>query len=169
MKQWNEWKQKLLADKKLLLLLCVFLAGLLLFAFSGAVGNKKEPQPSSDLYALRASLEKTLEQRAEKLLSSVDGVGKVHVLVTLQSLQEYRYAENAQQGGETGQSRNEIVIVEENGEKTGLTVTVLSPVVQGVAVSCEGGGSARVRQEVTRLLCAAFDIGAGSVYVSKLV
>lgn len=168
MKQWSEWKQKLLADKKLLLLACVFLAGVLLFALSGVSGGEKRPAAAADEYTLRASVEKTLEQRAEKLLSTVEGVGQVKVLVTVASLQETRYAENTQQGGADTVSRREIVIVEKNGEKTGLSVTVLSPVVRGVAVSCEGGSSARVRQEITSLLCAAFDLGAGSVYVSKL-
>ena len=60
------------------------------------------------------------------------------------------------------------MIVEVNGEKTGLALSVASPEVRGVAVSCEGGGSARVRQEVSSLVCAALGVNASRVYVSKL-
>ena len=45
---------------------------------------------------------------------------------------------------------------------------VSAPAVRGVAVSCEGGGSARVRQEVVELLSAAFGIGAAHIRVSEL-
>ncbi len=111
-------------------------------------------------------MEAELESRLVKLLSSVEGVGKVKVMVTVECLQAASYAQDVSSCGDRTES--EYVFVEENGEKTGLTLTVASPVVRGVAVSGEGGGSARVRQEVTGLVCAALGVGASRVYVSRL-
>ena len=98
----------------------------------------------------------------------MEGVGRVRVLVTVEGLERFVYAQDSMEGGASERTENEYVIVEENGSETGLTLSVISPEVRGVAVSCEGGGSARVRQEVVNLVCAALGIGASRVYVSKL-
>ena len=168
MKQWQVLKKKLLADKKLRVLLLLFAAGVALFLLSGGEGKKEKAVSAADDAEKCAAVEQTLETRLTKLLSSVEGVGKVKVLVTVDRLQEYTYAQNTETGGAGDRTENDYVIVEQNGTKNGLTLTVTAPVVRGVAVSCEGGGSARVRQEVVNLVCAALGIGASRVYVSRL-
>lgn len=40
--------------------------------------------------------------------------------------------------------------------------------VLGVAIACEGGGSASVRRRLTDMMCALFGIGANRVCVEKL-
>ena len=49
----------------------------------------------------------------------------------------------------------EYVIIEQDGEDSGLIIKTLMPVYRGVAVSCEGGGSSVVKNEVTKLVTAA--------------
>ena len=166
MKRWIELKNRLAGDKKLAVLAGMFCIGLLLLVFSGGSG-KKTASGNADYYDIRAEAEAALEARAVKLLSSVDGVGKVRVLVTLDRLQEIEFAENETQGADDRISRT-YVTVETGGEKTGLQRTVISPQVRGVAVSCAGGGSPQVRREVVQLLCAAFGVSASRVHVSKL-
>lgn len=168
MKRLREYKEKLLADKKLRLLLLLFCAGLALLLLSGTGTEKKTAKKAQDTYELRAAVESALESRLTKLLASVEGVGRVKVLVTLDGLERFVYAQDASGGGASERTESEFVTVEENGAKTGLLLSVISPEVRGVAVSCEGGGSARVRQEVVNLVCAALGIGASRVYVSKL-
>ena len=166
MKYWTAFVKRFASDKKALLLAAVFVIGVLLFALSGTGGGSSEKK-SDNAYARISAMESELEQRAVKLLSGVKGVGRVRVLVTLDRLEEAVYAENRTCGAD-GRSETDYVIVEKNGEKTGLTVYVSAPAVRGVAVSCEGGGSARVRQEVVELLSAAFGIGAARIRVSEL-
>ncbi len=79
MKRWVEFRQKLTSDKKLLALLGVFLAGLVLLAASSGASRVKTA--SADPQKTREKLERSLEQRAEKLLSTVQGVGKVLSLI----------------------------------------------------------------------------------------
>ena len=167
MERWREFKEKLKNDKKIKLLLLAFIAGLALLVFTGG-GEKKNASSAVDLYEVRSAVEAALEKRVTALLSSVDGVGRVKVLVTVERLEAFSYAQDVSSGGASDRTENDYVIVEVNGEKTGLTLSVASPEVRGVAVSCEGGGSARVRQEVSSLVCAALGVNASRVYVSKL-
>ena len=166
MKVWQTVKEKLRTDKRLQVLTLLFAAGVALFLLSGGEKRKETSAAAANEIEICASVEQTLEARVTKLLSSVEGVGKVKVLVTVERLQEYAYAQNT--AGSAERTENDYVIVEQNGTKNGLPLTVTAPVVRGVAVSCEGGGSARVRQEVVNLVCAALGVGASRVYVSRL-
>ncbi|MCH5198795.1 MAG: hypothetical protein J1E34_07810 [Oscillospiraceae bacterium] len=166
MKTFEELKEKLLSDKKALILIAVFFIGLILFALSG-INTDKTKTVSDKSDGIRETIEKELEQRAEKLLSSVEGVGKVKILVTVESINEVLYAKDEQTDENEGKYSGEYVLIDESGKKSGLKIKSVSPVIKGVAVSCEGGGSAKVRSEVTSLICAAFGINANRVYVSK--
>ena len=166
MKQWAELGKTLLKDKKIAVLCGVFAAGVLLLAISGG-GAKKPAAVTADYYEIRESVETELEARAVRLLSSVEGVGKVRVLVTVERLQEIRYAENeAKNAGE--RASREFVTVETGGEKTGLPLTVYAPQVRGVGISCTGGGNPQIRKEAVELICAALGVSASKVHVSKL-
>ncbi|MBQ7638641.1 MAG: hypothetical protein IJS90_07055 [Clostridia bacterium] len=167
MKELREIKAKLLSDKKALGLIGIFLFGLCLLFLSGtSSGKTKTASVKTD--DGRCEIERELEQRAERLLSGVDGVGKVKILITVESVSEDIFAQDEQRDVDSGKSSEEYVIVDEKGSKTGLRIKTLSPAVKGIAVCCEGGGNANVRGEVTKLMCAAFGVGANRVYVSKL-
>ena len=166
MKTITELKEKIIADKKALVLIAVFFVGIVLFCLSG-ISSDKTKNTVSATDSVRETIEKEMEQRAEKLLSSVEGVGKVKVLITVESINEVLYAKDEQTDENAGKYSGEYVIVDEGGSKSGLKIKTVSPVIRGVAVSCEGGGSARVQSEVVSLICAAFGISANRVYVSK--
>lgn len=167
MKQFADIKNRLKNDKKALFLIVLFVVGIFLFALSGNPSAKTKKE-ESDVYGVCAQLENRLEQRAEKLLSGVKGVGKVRVLVTVERLEENVFAQDASASGVNEKSENSYVIVEKNGEKTGLTLSVRAPEVRGIAVCCEGGGSPLIKKEIVSLLSAAFGIGANKIGVSEL-
>ena len=152
-------------DKKTALCAAAGGIGVLLLLISGGVKQKESGAAAWD--QLCAEREQALEKKAEKLLSSVSGVGKVRVVVTLERLDRYEYATNAESRGEAGGSDTH-VIVSGNGRQDGLTQTVVMPAVRGVAVCCQGGGSPQVRREVCGLMCAAFGIPENRVYISPM-
>ena len=156
---------RLRKDKKTALYLAAGLLGALLLLFSGN-GTKKTEVKAQPWSALCAEMEKTLELRAEKLLSSVAGVGRVRVVVTLERLEGYVYAQNTQR--EDGRDNASFVIVSAADGQNGLTEQVLMPAVRGVAVSCEGGANPQVQRAVSGLLCAAFGIPANRVYIGAM-
>lgn len=168
-----DWKKllalpaRLRADKKTAFCLAAGLLGALLLLFSGGTAKKTEKtEPAwSDLCA---ETEKTLEQKAERLLSSVAGVGRVRVVVTLESLESYVYARDTAREGDGGRETENYVVVSGAAGAGGLTERVVMPAVRGVAVSCEGGASPQVRREVSGLICAAFGVSANRVYVGAM-
>ena len=138
-----------LADEKqrVNLLVCMGLAGLLLLAVSSW---------------LPADYAAELETRLTALISRVEGAGKTAVMVTLESGSESIYATDTDSDG----SSTHVLLG--NGEADGLVETVETPRVLGVAVVCEGGGSAAVQSRVTALVQALTGIGTNHITVAKM-
>ena len=158
---------KLGADKKNLAILAAGALGLLLLLLSSGGGESKKAGKPEDWNTLSGTLEQTLEKRAERLLSTVSGVGKAKVVITLKSLEAQVYAQNRDVTAE-GRETDEYVILSEDGDEAGLREKILLPEIRGVAVSCEGGASPQVCREVSALLCAVFGVPANRVHVSPM-
>ena len=161
--------EKIKGDKKLLLIALLGITGCFLLGVSQLFSSSAaENYSSADIQWLE--LEEKTAQKLEELLRDVDGVGRVQVFVSLESLTESVYAVNHDYSLNDSKSEgnDEYVIVEQDGDDSGLIIKTLMPVYRGVAVSCEGGGSSVVKNEVTKLVTAALGINANRVYVSKM-
>ena len=84
-----------------------------------------------------------LEEQLSSLCGEVEGVGRARVYVTLAGGEKCTY-------------------------KGSTLIETKPPTVLGVSVICEGGGSERVKKELTDMITALFDIGANRVSVLKL-
>lgn len=154
----------LLADEKrrVNLLVCMGLAGLVLLAVSawlpaGDTAPAAQPaQSTADDYAA------DLESRLTSLISRVEGTGKTTVMVTLESGSESIYATDTDSDGASTH------VLLGSGRTDGLVETVQTPRILGVAVVCEGGGSAAVQSRVTALVEALTGIGANHITVAKM-
>lgn len=104
-----------------------------------------------------------LEQRLQDMIETVEGAGHCRVMVTLAAGEETIYATDTEQG-ETS-SRTEHVLL---GDAP-LVESIQAPVIQGVAITCEGGDNAKVRNTVTELVRALTGIGANHITVTKMV
>ena len=170
----NEWTLKIREaakarfgkDKTPLLIVALGVLGMLLLLFSG--GEKKTEAKINT--ADPSASQEAVARQLEALLKTVDGVGKVKVCVTVDRLQADVYAVNTEQTSEPGRSqRSEKYVFTEDGSDTqGLRLYTVMPEIRGVAVSCEGGGSTVVRQEVTKLVSAALGIGVNRIWVTKM-
>ena len=161
--------EKIKGDKKILLITLLGLTGCFLLGLSQMLSSSSaEAYSQTDIQWLE--VEEKTAARLEELLKDVDGVGRVQVFVSLESLTESVYATNSDysQNEEKSEGTEEYVIVEQDGEDNGLIIKTLMPVYRGVAVSCEGGGSSVVKNEVTKLVTAALGINANRVYVTKM-
>lgn len=103
-----------------------------------------------------------LETRLTALISRVEGAGKTAVMVTLESGSESIYATDTDSDGSSTH-----VLLGSSGAD-GLVETVETPRVLGVAVVCEGGGSAAVQSRVTALVQALTGIGTNHITVAKM-
>lgn len=126
-----------------------------------------------------------LEEDLEELLCTMEGVGKVRVMVTLESSGEAVVEKDVStvRDGTTevdsaGGSRNttnisdseETVYRNEQGSSNIPYVKkVLSPRVEGVVVSAQGGGNAKTVQNITEAIQALFGIESHKIKVVKMI
>ena len=110
----------------------------------------------------RVNLLVCMETRLTALISRVEGAGKTAVMVTLESGSESIYATDTDSDG----SSTHVLLG--SGGVDGLVETVETPRVLGVAVVCEGGGSAAVQSRVTALVQALTGIGTNHITVAKM-
>lgn len=152
--------------RRLLVLLGV--AGILLIAGSELLPRRRAADgsssaPTASLSA--AQVEQALEKRLTELLSRAAGVGRCQVMVTLERGTQFVYAAD-RTASDTGTVEKTLTVETDTGP-VGLLVTEVQPAVKGVAVICDGGGDARVREQVSALVTAALDISGRRVYVAK--
>ncbi len=118
------------------------------------------------------------EARIENLLHSINGVGKVEVMITFEGSVRNKYAvnygvtedsnETAAGDTDTHYEKNEEHIIINNGNKEeALKEYYTLPDISGVVVVCEGGGSTAVRERVLSAVTTALNIGSDRVYVTE--
>ena len=149
------------------LLLLAGAAGILLLGLSefwpDTSPTSDGPRGSSEIVA-QCDAAAELEQRLRAQLCQVEGAGRVEVMVTLAGSEETVYARDRRVGAD-GATQEELVLP----GGTALIEAVTTPPVQGVAVLCEGGGSATVQRRVTDIVQALTGIGTNRITVTRLV
>ena len=124
-----------------------------------------------------------VERELEELLSSVEGAGRVRVMITLEQsrelvlekdekrTQKQTAEENAEGVGKEGREsiwEEKAVYEEGEREKSPFVVKQIFPRIQGVVVAAEGVGTGCVRSELSEAVQALFGIEAHKVKVLKL-
>ena len=145
-------------------------------------GSKQEVYEEEDAllsYAFR------LERSLEELLCTMDGVGKVRVMVTLESSGEAvvekdvnTVREGSTEVDSAGGSRNttnlndvEETIYQDTGQGNGTPYIkkILSPRVEGVVISAQGGGNAEIVQNITEAIQSLLGIDEHKIKVVKMI
>lgn len=125
-----------------------------------------------------------LEEELEHLLTTMDGVGEVKVMITLEDKGEtlvekdqVTRREGTTEVDSAGGSRNTTDIsTEESTVFSGqgnleapFIRQVKYPRVSGVAVSAEGGGNAETAQKITKAIQALFGIEPHKIIIVKMI
>lgn len=124
-----------------------------------------------------------MEDKVEKILSYMDQVGRVEVLLTLESSQEKIVEKdipvsrsNTQEEDAQGGSRllNEIdskettIYETDGGKSVPYVIKTTSPRVEGVVVVCEGAGTGNVNKNISDAIQVLFGIDAHKIKVVKM-
>lgn len=125
-----------------------------------------------------------MEERLTQLLESVQGVGKVQVMITYASgyelvpLQETtrnsdRTEETDANGGTRtilaeSLSQETVYTVDEQGNQVPYVLRMKEPEIIGVAVCAQGGGEASIRQNITEVIQSLFRIEANRIIVTRM-
>lgn len=137
--------KRLFANEKAVKIILAVGAAIILFFFlaelSSILGGEKASVEGGGI----SELESRLEKRLCDILSQVDGVGRVSVMVTLEGSEE--------------------TLVGERSTITG----VASPLVRGVIIVCDGGGSVIIRQKLIETVSGALGISSARVSVEERV
>lgn len=149
--------------------LLVILAGLVLLMLpdteNGSLAQNDLPLTAEEDFSVEA-----LEQKLEETLSEIDGAGKVHVMLTVQSGMKRVLAQNKsmEQEGEFLQQEIENVVVS-SGSGTQETVLVqqVYPRFQGALVVAAGGGDPAVKLKLTEAVAALTGLGADKISICK--
>lgn len=124
-----------------------------------------------------------LENKLKKILSKVNGVGKVDVMITLSQSKElvilkdspYTQESVNESDGEGGSrvsdsiKREEETVLSSNksGETTPYVIKEIQPTVSGVLVIAEGGNDGVIRANIVAAVQALFDVPAHKIVVME--
>lgn len=155
-------------DNKSLALIFAILGaavGILLFLWGSLGSQSREEDISlSDTDEISAYCA-YLERQAVRLCESVEGVSGVTVAITLEGGFEQIYAADRTT---TANSQSLEHVKLGSGSSAALcAVSVSTPSVAGIGVTCIGGGNESVRAELTSLLCAAFGVRSNKIYITE--
>lgn len=121
------------------------------------------------------------EERLKNVLEKVEGIGKVEVMITLQSSKEQvvlkdtpSEKENLNESDEAGGSRisssekseeTTVLIKNESGDSVPYVTKELEASVEGVVVIAEGGGNGNIAVDIVEAVEVLFDVPAHKVKV----
>ena len=156
----------------------IFLSDIL---FGGREGSTGAARQSTQQAVSAATGVQELETRLTEMLESVQGAGKVQVMITLESAGETVYARDEQSDTQTTQDgsdgvtdrkesyKSEHIIVDAADGKQPLVETHIEPEVKGIAVVCEGGDDITVIKRITDLVSVVLGLSTNRICVTKMI
>ena len=155
--------------KKYRLAALVVLLGVVLMLLPTG-GKAQTSGDSSELPGETYSLEET-EQRMAEVLGTIDGVGRVRIMLTLRSGSTLRLAEDStisdSTGGQTKQEKQVLTVNRGSGRQEVVVTQQLYPTYQGAVVVCEGAGSSSVRLAVVNAVSVLTGLSSDRISVVK--
>ena len=151
--------------KKYKYILVVILAGIFLLALPEK--NTQIPQTIQTETVTEPSLQESLS----KLLSKIEGAGRVEVLLTQAegSKTLYQTDEDRSAGETTMERRQKTVLVTNSArEETGLIRQINPPTYQGAVVLCQGGDNAGVKLAIVEAVANATGLTTDKITVLKM-
>ena len=147
----------------------ILLVGLVFLCWPAEEKETAQKSPA----AAEASFEE-IEERMEKILSAMAGVGEVELMLTVDAGSELLLAgeENLTYSGSTAAPENYerqesvVVLSGSDGEEVVVTKSIY-PVYRGALVVCDGGDEARVKLAVTEAVSALTGLSSEKISVIK--
>lgn len=145
--------------------------------------NKSEDSTKVLAQATSSSEKDDLETRLEDILASIDGVGKVKVLIkysesssvvpmynetTSESTTKETDGDGANKDVKETESKREIVYTDENGKNTPITEKVTMPVIEGAIVTAQGAGNANVKTSIVSAVEAVTGLAVHKIQVFEM-
>ena len=149
--------------------------------------SEKNTQDTSKVLAHTTSTvnndQEDLEEKLEDILESINGVGKVKVLIKYsetssvvamynETISESTTKENDGDGGSKDvkeiENKKEIVYTDENGENKPITEKVVMPVIEGAVVTAQGAGNTNVKASIVSAMEAVTGLAVHKIQVFEM-
>lgn len=172
-KKIEKIKDLIKKDKKIAFMLLLAIVGVVLLICSEFMGKEKTEQIVNNTVDTREYAE-NIEKKLVEIISDIDGAGSVNVMVTVETGEENVYAKQVKS---EEQSNNEksvaqyeyeyIVVKSGTSSENGMLLKVIEPNIRGVAIVCDGGDNASVRENIINTVSAVLNIKTNKISVCK--
>lgn len=139
----------------------LLLLGVALLAF-GSAPREKEAERTEEEETSAVDYMSAMEERLENILSSIDGAGRVEVMLVAGDSGSISVEKDG-----SGENSKTVVLNKQNGSEA-LVLAENAPEPKGVLIVAEGGGSDRVRAELSEAAATALGVGMHRVKVYKM-
>lgn len=174
-----------MSKSKATVLMVAGVCGVMLLAF-GNLPSDKEINDDAVIEVTKEQEEygEMMERRLEDILSSMEGVGRVQVMVTMESGYYYEYATEyktdvdrlsdvRETQSEKIQEKNTaeetyVMIANKDGSSVALVSREYTPTLKGVVVICDGGADAIVKASIIETVSVAGNLSTTKIAVSKM-
>lgn len=113
----------------------------------------------------------TLQIALEKILTKVEGAGKVNVLLTEYTGEEmvYQVDKTRSDASDTSNTKTETVILTDSERnENGMICKIIAPVYKGALIVCQGADSAVVRLAVIEAVSKVTGLSTNQISVLKM-
>lgn len=129
----KEYLEKIKFDKKKIIIAIGFM-GIALILLSEVVPQESSKSQNTDVQTDYSEYVSSLEEKTADLISSIDGVGKCKVMITLEQSDENIFAKNTDESTNSGSysKKSEYVLYEDNNNDTPVLVKQYFPKVKAL-------------------------------------
>ena len=138
---------------------------------------------SKALAQTNSTNQENLEKKLEDILETINGVGKVKVLIKYsesstivamynETISESTTKENDGDGGikdvKETENKKEIVYTDENGSNKPITEKVVMPVIEGAIITAQGAGNANIKASIVSATEAVTGLAVHKIQVFEM-
>lgn len=156
--------------QKYKLVLLVMVVGLVLLLWPAA-GESVQTAAAGTASGQVSEFDLTqVEEKLERILSRIDGAGRVSVALTVKNGVERVYATNdawSQSGDAQEEEAETVVISTGSGTEEVVLVQQRYPAFQGAVVVCDGGGDPATKLLITQAVADLTGLGTDRISVCK--
>jgi stage III sporulation protein AG len=176
-------KEKLSHKSIVIILVVVAFIGIFLIFLSEFINpNSKDNTAASSSSENSSSYVKNTEQRLEEIIGTINGVGRVKVMLTVESGVENIYETDNKNSNEkqqnAGQSSNvqenssnessHVIVDNSSGGQEALLKKQIQPCILGVVIVCDGGNNSEVKENVIHSVSTALGLPTNRISVNKM-
>lgn len=169
---------KLPKNKISIIIVAAGIIGIVLIFLSDIIHVSPSSKQNTSSQDSSGNYETKISKRLESIIGQINGVGRVQVMVTIESGVENIYEKDKKessqsQGGANSQTQvsiesSHVILNGSSGNQQALLTKQIQPVIQGVVVVCDGGADPDVQEAVTDTVSTALGIATNHISISRM-